>query len=326
MAVKKQWVKDLRDGSPVETQFVIRAKTAPVMTRSGKYYFNFTVGDRTGSVRMNYWGGMNFNQITRLYQSFNIGDVVDVKGVATEHPDYGLTINIQEGIDYVKKSIDFKIDDFLPVSERNRDVLFETISNTVKSIENTFLKKLLTCFFEDPEFVRAFKESPAAVKIHHSYVGGHLEHTVNVVNICNALCDAYSILNKDLLITGAILHDIGKLLAYSCTTTIELTTEGKLIGDLVIADRLVRDKIKSIDGFPYDLELNLMHLILSHHTPLRRYRPLQTGASEFVYELQTPEAVALHYADELDARLNEFLQKTGTQKLEKEFVEESIEE
>jgi 3'-5' exoribonuclease len=188
--------------------------------------------------------------------------------------------------------------DYLPKSKKDLDKLMNIIYSKIESIKNINLKALLKSFFDDPEFVEKFKKAPAATKVHQPYLGGLLEHTYNLVRICETLCDIYQEINREFLITMALLHDIGKLREYAYDKTIEYTDEGKLLGHIVIGMEMIDQKIKSLDNFPPDLELMLKHTLLSHHGHF------EFGSPKLPSILT---AIALHYADEVEAKISGFI-------------------
>jgi 3'-5' exoribonuclease len=166
-------------------------------------------------------------------------------------------------------------------------------------MENDYLKRVVLSFLNDPEFVSSFKKAPAAKIHHHNYIGGLIEHTQSVMVVCETVCKLYPELDRDLLLAGAILHDVGKTAAYEYTFRIDVTEEGGLVDHIVLGYQMVEDKIKGIEGFPDELRLRLLHLILSHH----RYGEWGSPVKPLF-----AEAEALCYADMLDAQLREFLQ------------------
>jgi len=168
----------------------------------------------------------------------------------------------------------------------------------IKSIENSYLKALLKAFFDDPQFVEKFKRAPAATKVHQPYIGGLLEHTLSVVTICEAICNIYKEIDRDFLITMAILHDIGKVREYAYDQVIEHTDEGKLLGHIALGLEMIDQKIKNLKDFPQDLELMVKHTILSHHGHF------EFGSPKLPSILA---AIALHYADEMEAKISGFI-------------------
>jgi 3'-5' exoribonuclease len=171
-------------------------------------------------------------------------------------------------------------------------------------MENPYLKDLLQAFFCDPGFTQEFSTAPSAKIYHHNYQGGLLEHTVEVLEICKTACQIFPQLDKDLLYTGAILHDVGKLKAYDYDLlSIDISNEGKMLDHLFISADMVKEKINSMDmDMPDNLQMQLLHLILSHHGEVRN------GWGSPV-DPKIPEAVALHHADNLDAKVKGLLQK-----------------
>jgi 3'-5' exoribonuclease len=165
------------------------------------------------------------------------------------------------------------------------------------------MKSLLASFFDDHKFVKEFAHSPSAMTHHHNYVGGNLEHTIGVIRLCKNICEMYPGINKDLVVTGAILHDVGKLKEYKFTAAIDKTEEGNFIGHIVIGDRWIREKIAELKSkgkeFDQDLENHLCHLILSHHG---KY---EWGAPRMP---KTIEACVLHQADLMDSQVKNYMQ------------------
>jgi 3'-5' exoribonuclease len=186
--------------------------------------------------------------------------------------------------------------DFLPVSSRDLDVMKKEFNQKIKNITNEYLSKLLKQIFSDERFEK-FCTAPAGKSWHHAYIHGLIEHTLEIIKICELMCEFHSELNRDLIIAGAILHDIGKTEELSYDSAFEYTDEGKLIGHIVIAAAIVKDEIKKVPGFPKELEDNLLHLILSHQGKLEHASPVVP---------KTIEAIALYQADELSAKVNAY--------------------
>lgn len=293
----KQFVKDLEFGKKVESKFSVKYRHPPREYMNG---FMFVVGlaDKTGEIEAMYWGGKNLEKVRNVYESFREGDVVYVLGVAGEFRDK-LKIDVNEGEGSIRKTEEYEIEDFIAESERNVEEMASELREIINSISSSHLKSLLNCFFGDSKFFEEFKKAPAAMYIHHACIGGLLEHTLGVVKLCGAACSIYPQMDRELVVTGAILHDIGKLRELRVTTNIKISEEGMLRGHIIIGDELVQKKIKSIEGFPEALRLKLSHIILSHH-----------GSNEYQSpkEPQFPEAVAVHYADEFDAKLYQYME------------------
>ena len=187
---------------------------------------------------------------------------------------------------------------YLPVSDRNIDDMFRTILKFVDSIENPYLNRLLKMFFvDDPEFVRDFKQSSAAKSVHHGFIGGLCEHTLGVAQLCHFYCKCYPLLKRDLLVSVALLHDIGKVRELSAFPRNDYTEEGQLIGHIVIGCEMINEKIKEIEDFPPVLAAEVRHCILAHHGEFEFGSPKKPAIIE---------AAALNFADNTDAKMEIF--------------------
>lgn len=291
----KQFIKDLEFGKKVESNFSVKYRH-PLREYVNGFMFVIGLADKTGEIEAMYWGGRNLEKVKGVYESFRDGDVVYVSGIVGEFRDK-LKIDINEGEGAIRKIEEYEIKDFIAETERNVEEMASEVREIINSIGNQHLKFLINSFFNDSEFFEEFKKAPAAMYIHHACVGGLLEHTLGVVKLCEAACSIYPQMDRELVLTGAILHDIGKLKEFRVTTNIKISEEGTLRGHIIIGDELVQKKIKSIEGFPEALRLKLSHIILSHH-----------GSNEYQSpkEPQFPEAVAVHYADEFDSKLYQY--------------------
>jgi 3'-5' exoribonuclease len=269
-------------------------------------FFEFLATDKTGEISVKYWGGDNKDRVKRLYESFNTGDVVQVRTGMVENYEDRLQISVNENTGGVRKCAhnEYDVTDFLPALSEERIIeLYETVKKELKTIQNEPLKNLLASFFNDPEFVKMYMHSPSAISHHHNYVGGNLEHTVGVVRLCKNITEMYPNVNKDLLLCGALLHDIGKLKEYTYAAAIDISDEGNFIGHIVIGEQWIREKIQGLKAsgkeFPKELENQVVHLILSHHGK---------------YEWGSPkipklvEACILHQADLMDSQVKNYLQ------------------
>jgi 3'-5' exoribonuclease len=285
--MKNIWIKDLKPGTEVTDFFVLRKKE--IKPFNGQKYLKLELGDSTG--RMD---AVLFENVEESYAEAETGDIVKVKGMTVTYRE-GLEIKVEK----LRKAKEGEGDplDFLPKSEMDLGLLFENFLKKTEKIKNQHLKKLLTVILEDEELTRKLKIAPAAKLWHHSYLGGLLEHTLKVAELCEKAAELYDLVDKDLLLTGALLHDIGKIYTYSITGYVDYTDEGRLLGHIVSGDELVYQKIKKIEGFPENLALELRHLILSHQGELELASPVVP---------QTLEAIILHYADEMDAKAGAF--------------------
>ena len=279
------FVKDIKENIRIEAMFLVKDKNNGI-TKNGKPYLTLNLSDKTGEVRGQVW-----DNAEKFGQLFSQGDVIAVNAYSILYRG-----DIQLNINSIQKteSSDIVLSDFLPVSELDPEKTFNELISFVESVKNIHLKKLLNSVLDDSKIVAAFKISPAAKKIHHDYLGGLLEHTLNVVRLSDSLSKYYKNINRDILIAGAILHDIGKIHELSYDKNFNYTDRGRLIGHIVIGVEIISEKIKSLQGFPEDLANIIKHLILSHH-------------GEYVFgspkRPKTLEAFLLSYSDDIDARM-----------------------
>lgn len=258
-------------------------------TKSGNDFLSMELGDKSTSMNANVWEGFS-----ELAAGGKVGDVVKVTGTVEEYQG-ALQIRVAS----IRLALDkdnVKPQDFLPVSKRNPEEMKKEFNQKLKSISNKYLKKLLPEIFNEERF-ELFSNAPAGKSWHHAYIHGLIEHTLEIINICELMCEFHPELNRDLLISGAMLHDFGKIEELSFNSAFEYTDKGKLVGHIVIASNLVRDEIKKMPGFPVELENNLIHLILSHQGKLEHASPVVP---------KTAEAIALYQADELSAKVNAY--------------------
>jgi len=308
---KELFIEDLKEGDVVNELFSVKLKTAPRTYRKGSW-FGFTAMDKTGSIDVKFWGGDNKDRVKRLYDSFNVGDVIKIRAGTVETYNEKLQISINETSGGLRRCgiEEYLVSDFLPALEETEiETLYTQLKTYMSEITNEQLQRLLQSFFSDEEFEHAFTHMPSAMTHHHNYIGGNLQHTLGVVRLCDNICKMYPQLNKDLALTGAVLHDMGKLKEYKTTTAIEKTGIGNFIGHIVIGDRWIREKIDQIrkDGheFDEDLEMYLCHMILSHHGRMEYGSPSIPKIAE---------AVVLSQADLMDSQVKNFLQVVEDQK------------
>jgi 3'-5' exoribonuclease len=302
---KEQIVENLREGDSVNDIFAVKSKRPPRAYKKGTW-FNFIAIDRTGEIGVKYWGGENKDRVKRLYDSFNIGDVIQIRSGTVEIYDDKPEISINEKTGGIRRCSpdEYDIKEFTPsLSDEDINKYFKEIKKEIENLENNYLKKLLTNFFNDRKIVHEFKHAPSAITHHHNYVGGNLEHTVGVIRLCKKICEMYTQINRDLVVTGAILHDIGKLREYETTAAIDKTEIGNFIGHIVIGDRWIREKIEDLknngEEFDKNLENQLCHMILSHHGKYEYGSPRIP---------KTVEACVLHQADLMDSQVKNYIQ------------------
>ncbi len=247
-------------------------------------FIRLKIGDKTGSVAANIW-----NNVEHFDKMFETGDVIKIKGQVKDFKG-----QLQISIVKLRKAEpeEYHLKDFLATTEKDLSVLGDRLFSFIEAIENSYIKQLLSDIFNDVDFFQLFAKSPAAKTWHHNFIGGLMEHTVAVTEICEYAADRYPV-DKDLLIAGALLHDIGKVYEYSVKSVVEFTNVGRLVGHINIGDHLITKKAEAIDAFPVDLLMKLRHLILSHHGEFEK------GSARLP---QIIEAVVLHYADNLDAQ------------------------
>jgi len=294
--MKTLFVKDLKPGNEVTECFVLRKKEIKEKS-DGEKFLKLELGDRTGRIE-----GVVWDNPEQIYGQAQTGEIVKIKGWVGTYKEIP-----QLKVERLRKAKEEEIDlsDFLPASERDLDSLYEEFKKVVSTIENRYLRGLLELLMEDSSLMEKLKKTPGGKLWHHAYVGGLLEHTLKVVQICEKAASMYELVNRDLLITGALVHDVGKISAYSAKGFFDYTDEGRLVGHIVSGDELIDKKIQMIEGFPSDLALQLKHLILSHQGQLEFASPVVP---------QTIEAIILHSADEMDAQVDAFTHIIKTQK------------
>lgn len=293
-----KYISELTNGMHVDEIYLCKSKTI-ALTRNGKEYANLVLQDKTGEIPAKIWDLNNPG-----VRDFAALDYVKIDAMVTMYNGSN-QLNIRQ----IRKIDEEGIDpaDYLPVSEYNTRAMQKQFLLLVDSVKNEYLKKLLESFFLDQEFFKAFSEHSAAKTIHHSFVGGLLQHTLSVSALCDKISKHYgSYINRDLLVSGALLHDIGKIKEISDFPTNEYTDEGQLIGHIVIGAQMVTSSARNIEGFPETLLAELVHLILSHHGELEFGSPKKPALIE---------AVILSTTDNMDAKVEivheAIMSKTG---------------
>lgn len=284
-----KYIKDYKDGDRVFDIYLCKHKQSAV-TKNGKAYDNVILQDKTGTLDAKVWDPNNPG-----IGEFDTLDYIEVYGEITSFQG-ALQVNVKR----IRKCQEGEYDpaDYLPVSSKNIGQMYEELLGYIKAIENPYLKKLMEAFFvEDTEFIKAFKQSSAAKTVHHGFVGGLLEHSLSVTKLCEYYCTAYPLLKKDLLISAAICHDIGKTRELSLFPENDYTDEGQFLGHIVIGSEMISEKIKNIPGFPPILASELKHCILAHHGEYEFGSPKKPAIME---------AMALNFADNTDAKMQTF--------------------
>ena len=295
MAYKKtQFIKDIKIGDKIDTYLAVKEKTLQNFSspnRAGEQFLRVLLADASGTI-----SGVVWDDAQSVNKLINNDDIIYIKGEVSNYKGPQVVI---KNITKVDRS---KIDSayFQSVTKKNRQEIFEKIKTYIHNyIKNPYLKRMMLDFFDDHEFCRLYIKAPGGRLIHHGYVGGLLEHSLEVVEICLKITDLYpGGIDQDLLISGAILHDIGKIKEYDLNSiSFQMTNQGRLLGHITLGREMVIERASKFDSFPEEMLLELEHMIISHHGKK------EWGSPEGP---KTMNAFALYYADLLSARLNQF--------------------
>ena len=298
--MKNLYVKNLKDymGKEVEGEFYISRKEVR-KKKDGGPYIELALADVTGSAP-----AVVFEDVETLDGVIREGSVFLIRGNVGSFND-----SLQVKVVWARAVTEYDPRDYVKSTEKDIGLMEEKLLSIVDSVLDPYLKKLLDQFFRDEKFMRKFKLAPAAKKLHHAFIGGLLEHTLSVTELARVVASRYREVNTDLLISGALLHDVGKTEEYGFFPMIELTDRGRLLGHLVIGYEMVSAKIEELrdylGGFPEDTKMKILHMILSHHGELSWGSPVVP---------QTVEAQILHFLDNLDAKVWMFLEARGLTK------------
>ena len=284
-----KYIKDYKDGDRVFDIYLCKHKISAV-TKNGKPYDTVVLQDKTGTIDAKVWDPNNAG-----IAEFDSLDYIEVYGDITSFQG-ALQVNVkrirkcQEG--------EYAPADYLPVSRFDREEMYQELLSYINSVENVYLKKLLQEFFvKDEAFISVFKQSSAAKTVHHGFVGGLLQHTLGVTKLCDYYCSTYPLLKRDLLITAAICHDMGKTREISLFPENDYTDAGQFLGHIVIGGEMIGEKVRNIPGFPEVLANELKHCILAHHGEYEFGSPKKPAIME---------AMALNLADNTDAKMETF--------------------
>jgi len=279
------FIQEWHEGMRVAGIWMCKSKTAAV-TKNGKAYENLTLMDKTGTVDAKIW-----EPDSAAIEDFEALDFIDIVGDITKY-NGALQISLKR----VRKAREGEYDpsDYLPTTDKDIGQMYKALQEYIGKVENPHLSALLRHFFDDEEFAARFRSASAAKTIHHAFVGGLLQHTLYVTTICYFLCRYYPVLNRDLLVTAAICHDIGKTVEISPFPKNDYTDDGQLLGHIMIGAEMIHDAAKEIPGFPEKLESDLKHCILAHHGEFEYGSPKKPALAE---------ALALNLADNMDSRL-----------------------
>lgn len=293
---RKQLISELQKYMRVDGPFAVKFKKPPATYREKPgLWFEMRVSDSSGELTVRYWGSADAEKTKQAYNSFSNGDVVWIIGTVKESGEH-MEIHVGADVgDSLRKCNpgEFSIEEFVPslppeMVEKN----VSELNRIIRTVRNPEILKVLESFFADPAFLEKFKWAPGAMQLHHAYRGGLLEHTVHVARTCIAVSELYPDLDRDIMVAGAMLHDIGKTVEYEVGTSIEISEEGMLRGHVVIGEEMLRARCRNVDPL---VKLKLSHMILSHH---------KEGEFGSPKKPQMAEAVAIYYADDCDAKVD----------------------
>ncbi len=284
--MKELYVAQIKERDQVNGQFLVREKTT-AMAKNGKPYMTLKLMDRTGEVEGRVW-----DRVEELSGLFDKDDFVRVSGKASVYLG-----KMQLVVQRLEKIAEQEVDlgDYLPVSGRSVEEMLAELRQLVASLETPHYRQLMEAFLADEEFLQHFVQAPAAKTIHHAYLGGLLEHSLAVAQLADDIGRRYPGVQRDLLLTGALLHDIGKVAELCYERSFGYTDTGKLLGHIVIGVEMVEAKLRQLEDFPLPAGLLLKHLLLSHHGQYEYGSPKRP---------KTLEAVILNYLDDLDSKIN----------------------
>ena len=281
-----RYINTLREGDTIRSIYLCKSKRT-AETRNGKPYDNLLLQDKTGTLDGKIWdpnsGGI---------ADYDEMDFVEVLGEVVSYNN-----NLQLNIKQLRKPYEdeYVVADYMPTSEKDVEGMYQELLSYVKKIENKYLRQLAEEFYvKNQEFIKIFKSHSAAKSVHHSFSGGLLEHTLSIIKFCEYLANTYPLLSRDLLYSAALFHDIGKTKELSSFPQNDYTDEGQLLGHIVIGVEMIGEVVRSIEGFPEKIANELKHCVIAHHGELEFGSPKKPAL---------PEAIALHYADTTDAKM-----------------------
>lgn len=282
------YINELREGEMISEVYLCKNKVTAT-TKAGKNYYSMQLQDKTGIIDAKVW------ELNNGISHFEAMDYIKVEAQVTS---FNNTLQLNVKRVRVADEGEYDTSDYMPCTKKNVNDMYKELLAIIDTVSDTYLNTLLKSFFvEDADFVDKFKKHSAAKSIHHGFIGGLLEHTLSVAKICVFIGDSYKAVNRDLLVSAAIFHDIGKIYELSSFPQNDYTDEGQLLGHIVMGTMMISDRIKTIEGFPEVLGNELKHCILSHHGELEFGSPKKPSIIE---------AVALAHADNLDAKLQSF--------------------
>jgi len=285
--MKRQFVETLQEGDRINDYFIAVRKDLRDQRNGGKF-LGMVFKDKTGEI-----GGILWNNAASVAKLFELGDVVNVQGSVTSYQGR-LQIRVDQVLPLRADEYDLGDLSYVPEALEQTVGAFVDMLRTVK---NEWLAKLIEAFVSDEGFMAAFSEAAAGKKWHHAYTGGLAQHCLELARLADALCTVFPNIDRDMLLTGILVHDMGKIEEMSHGIYVDYTTPGKLLGHLAIGADMVQARIRTIEGFPESLRLQVLHCVLAHHGELVNGSPVVP---------KTVEAVALHHLDNLGAQLDAF--------------------
>lgn len=290
------FIKDVKPGVKISSSYLLLSVDER-SKKNGESFYSLTLGDSTGSISAVMWD--NFEVFTK--GSIKSDDYVYVQGDVTTYQD-----STQLVVKNIRKIKEDEINpvDFLPHTPYDINTMFDELKANIKIVKQRELKELLKQIFSDTEIINGYKSAPSALSMHQAYIGGLLEHTIGVVRNCIAISENYSnnysLCDIDLLITGALIHDMGKIYEFEWMPKIQYSDRGRLLGHIIIGIEMLEKFICGVENFPENLKTLLNHLIISHHGLLEWGSPKRP---------KTLEAIILHFADNIDAKLTTYIQE-----------------
>jgi len=283
--MKSPYVNELETNRVITTSFLVHSKEIR-QKKTGELYLSLLLGDRTGEIDAKMW-----DNVQEAIDTFDRDDFVKVKGlIQVFHNRPQLTIHKVRRMQ--SSEVDFG--DYFPCSKRDSGEMWQALRSVVAEMQNPHLKALLEAMLDDPEIAGRFRRAPAAKQIHHAYLGGLLEHVLSLCALARLTAAHYPNVDYDLLLTGVVLHDIGKIHELSYERGFSYSSEGQLLGHIQIGLRMVAEKLRGLPEFPPELRMLVDHMILSHHGQL------EFGSPKLP---QFPEALLLHYLDDMDSKM-----------------------
>jgi 3'-5' exoribonuclease len=275
----------LQENKVITSSFVVASKQVKPK-KNGEPYLALTLADRTGQIEAKMW-----DNVEEFIDAFEQDDFLKIKGLVNKYKNrFQLTIHKLRRMG--ETEIDYT--DYLPKTTKDIGELWRTLADFVGTFQNQHLKSLVESFMSDPEIAERYRNAPAAKTLHHAYIGGLLDHVVSLFRSCDLMCRNYPQINRDLLLTGAFLHDIGKIHELTYNRSFSYTTRGQLLGHMIIELEMLQAKLAKFPNFPGEMKTLLEHMIISHHGQY------DFGSPKLP---MFPEALMLHYLDDLDSKM-----------------------